>query len=72
LKFAGVRTQDKSPYHGLAAWMSVHDLNVSNDQISYTAIYVESGVNNKVNSIQTGWMVKSMLMLFSKPSYFKM
>ncbi|CAN6805779.1 unnamed protein product [Brassica oleracea var. botrytis] len=59
--FAGVRTQDKSPYHGLAAWMSVHDLNVSNDQISYTAIYVESGVNNKVNSIQTGWMVNPSL-----------
>ncbi|KAL0709366.1 hypothetical protein Bca4012_016344 [Brassica carinata] len=59
--FAGVRTQDKGPYHGLAAWMSVHDLNVSNDQISYTTIYVESGVNNKVNSIQTGWMVNPSL-----------
>lgn len=69
LKFDGVRIQEKDGLHGLAAWMSVHDLNVGNDQASYTAIYVFKGVNNKDNSIQTGWMVKLMLMLFNLSFY---
>ena len=57
LKIAGVRSQHEGPYHGLAAWMSVHDLNISRDQASYANIYVGSGYNKKTNFIQTGWMV---------------
>ncbi|XP_013610547.1 PREDICTED: uncharacterized protein LOC106317242 isoform X1 [Brassica oleracea var. oleracea] len=58
---AGVRSQDEGPYHGLAAWMSVHDLNISRDQASYANIYVGSGYNKKTNFIQTGWMVNPSL-----------
>lgn len=57
MKIAGVRSQGEGPYHGVAAWISVHDLNISRDQTSYATIYVGSGVNNKINFIQTGWMV---------------
>lgn len=63
MKIAGVRLQ--GPYHGIASWLSVHDLNISGDQASYTNIYVGAGVNNKVNFIQAGWMVNFMLMKFS-------
>ncbi|KAL0823242.1 hypothetical protein Bca101_046919 [Brassica carinata] len=57
--FAGVRaSQDQGPYHGVEAWMSVHELNISVDQTSYTNIYVASAVSDKVNFIQTGWMDK--------------
>ncbi|XP_010423529.1 PREDICTED: uncharacterized protein LOC104708635 [Camelina sativa] len=58
---AGVRSQGQGPYHGLAAWMSMHNLNISKDQASYASIYVGSGVNNKVNFIQAGWMVNPKL-----------
>ncbi|ESQ41129.1 hypothetical protein EUTSA_v10015383mg [Eutrema salsugineum] len=58
--FAGVNSQGQG-YRGLAAWMSLHDLNISKDQVSYTNIYVGSGTNNKKNSIQTGWMVNPSL-----------
>ncbi|VVB14147.1 unnamed protein product [Arabis nemorensis] len=55
--FAGVRSQGQGPYHGVAAYMSVHDLNISSDQASYTNVFVD----NKVNFIQTGWMVNPSL-----------
>lgn len=65
LKFAGVRaSQDQGPYHGVEAWMSVHELNISVDQTSYTNIYVASAVSDKVNFIQTGWMVIFLLTVF--------
>lgn len=58
LEIAGVRTFSyQGPYHGVTALMSVHDLNISVDQASYTNIYVGSGVGDKVNFLQTGWMV---------------
>lgn len=66
LKFSGVRaSQDQGPYHGVKAWMSVHELNISVDQTSYTNIYVGSAVRDRVNFIQTGWMV-----CFSFTEYF--
>ncbi|KAL1202211.1 Protein neprosin [Cardamine amara subsp. amara] len=58
---AGVISRDQGPYHGLATWMSVHDLNVSRDQISYASIYVGSALNEQLNFIQTGWMVNPSL-----------
>uniref|UniRef100_A0A0D3EG50 Neprosin PEP catalytic domain-containing protein n=1 Tax=Brassica oleracea var. oleracea TaxID=109376 RepID=A0A0D3EG50_BRAOL len=58
---AGVREQGQGPYHGVAAWMTVHDLNVSRDQASYANIYAGSVLNNKTNFIQTGWMVNPSL-----------
>ncbi|CAF1786833.1 unnamed protein product [Brassica oleracea var. botrytis] len=58
---AGVREQGRGPYHGLAAWLSVHDLNVSRDQASYANIYAGSVLNNKTNFIETGWMVNPSL-----------
>ncbi|CAL9229182.1 unnamed protein product, partial [Arabidopsis halleri] len=58
---AGVRSQGHGPYHGVAAWMSLHNLNITRDQASYTNIYVGSGVNNKVNFIQAGWMINPQL-----------
>ncbi|CAN8236686.1 unnamed protein product [Cochlearia groenlandica] len=54
---AGIRSTDKAPYHGVGAWMSVHDLNVSKEQVSHTSIFVGTGFNNDVNFIGTGWMV---------------
>ncbi|WZZ22594.1 hypothetical protein YC2023_123981 [Brassica napus] len=39
---AGVREQGQGPYHGVAAWMTVHDLNISRDQASYANIYAGS------------------------------
>lgn len=64
MKIAGVREQGRGPYHGLAAWLSVHDLNVSRDQASYANIYAGSVLNNKTNFIETGWMVKSSLIQY--------
>lgn len=58
LKIAGVRSLSyQGPYHGVTALMSVHDLNISVDQASYANIYVGSGVSDKVNFLQIGWMV---------------
>jgi len=51
LEIAGVRSHGQGPYHGLAAWMSIHPLNINRDQASYTTLYVGSGVNNKFNFI---------------------
>uniref|UniRef100_A0A0D3AIC3 Neprosin PEP catalytic domain-containing protein n=1 Tax=Brassica oleracea var. oleracea TaxID=109376 RepID=A0A0D3AIC3_BRAOL len=66
--FAGVRaSQDQGPYHGVEAWMSVHELNISVDQTSYTNIYVASAVSDKVNFIQTGWMVNPTLFGDGRP-----
>lgn len=65
MKYAGVKSQGDGPYHGLAAYMSVHDLNISRDQTSYASIFVGSGDNKKINFIQTGWMVNFMLMLLN-------
>ncbi|KAG7601950.1 putative neprosin [Arabidopsis thaliana] len=59
--YAGVKSQGDGPYHGLAAYMSVHDLNISRDQTSYASIFVGSGDNKKINFIQTGWMVNPSL-----------
>ena len=64
LKIAGVREQGQGPYHGVAAWMTVHDLNISRDQASYANIYAGSVLNNKTNFIQTGWMVNFNLITF--------
>ncbi|KAL0680774.1 hypothetical protein Bca4012_047621 [Brassica carinata] len=59
---AGVRALPyQGPYHGVTALMSVHDLNISVDQASYTNIYVGSGVSDKVNFLQIGWMVNPAL-----------
>lgn len=57
MKFAGIRLQKDGPYYGIAAWISVHDLNISRDQASYANMYVGNRVNNKENFIQVGWMV---------------
>ncbi|KAF3546510.1 hypothetical protein DY000_02000209 [Brassica cretica] len=56
LKFAGIRLQKDGPYYGIAAWISVHDLNISRDQASFANMYVGNRVNNKENFIQVGWM----------------
>lgn len=64
MKIAGVRSQGQGPYRGVIASISVHDLNISGDQASYAHIYLGSGVNNKVNFIQTGWMVNLLLKYF--------
>lgn len=64
MKFVGVRSRGQGPYHGVQALMSVHDLNISNDQASYATIYVGSIVNNSTfNLIETGWMVNMMLFI---------
>ncbi|KAF8082832.1 hypothetical protein N665_0805s0005 [Sinapis alba] len=66
--FAGVRaSKDQGPYHGVEAWMSVHELNISVDQTSYTNIYVGSAISDKVNFIQTGWMVNPALFGDGRP-----
>ncbi|EOA22852.1 hypothetical protein CARUB_v10003582mg [Capsella rubella] len=59
--FAGVRLQGHRPFHGMASWISVHDLNISQDQASYAHLYVGSRVNNKDNFIPTGWMINPNL-----------
>ncbi|KAG7553849.1 Neprosin [Arabidopsis suecica] len=61
--FAGVRLNGKgrSPFHGMASWISVHNLNVSRDQVSYAHVYVGSRVNNIDNFIETGWMINPSL-----------
>lgn len=64
MKIAGVRSQVQGPYHGVAAPMSVHDLNISIGQSSYANIYVGSVVNNAFNLIETGWMVNIMRVFF--------
>ncbi|AED90820.1 unnamed protein product [Arabidopsis thaliana] len=58
---AGVRTTDQGPYRGVIASLSVHDLNISRDQASYANIYIGSGIYDKVNFIQTGWMINPSL-----------
>ncbi|VVB13264.1 unnamed protein product [Arabis nemorensis] len=60
-RIADVKLQDQRPYRGIASWISVHDLNISGDQASFARIYVGSAINNKVNSIQTGWMINPSL-----------
>ncbi|XP_020876276.1 uncharacterized protein LOC9308230 isoform X2 [Arabidopsis lyrata subsp. lyrata] len=52
---AGVKSQN-GPYHGVEASFSIHNINIERDQASYAQLYVGSGLNNKVNFIQAGWM----------------
>ncbi|EOA19592.1 hypothetical protein CARUB_v10002741mg, partial [Capsella rubella] len=55
---AVVRSRGQGPYHGVAAPISIHDLNISSDQYSSANIFVGSTANNNTfNLIETGWMV---------------
>ncbi|CAH2072210.1 unnamed protein product, partial [Thlaspi arvense] len=57
---AGVRSFN-GPYHGVAAWFNGFNLNIEQDQASYSQIYIGSGLNNEVNFISTGLMGKDGL-----------
>ncbi|CAN6805308.1 unnamed protein product [Brassica oleracea] len=67
LKFAGIRLQKDGPYYGIAAWISVHDLNISRDQASFANMYVGNRVNNKENFIQVGWMINPSVLGDGRP-----
>ncbi|KAL0709211.1 hypothetical protein Bca4012_016189 [Brassica carinata] len=64
--FAGIRLQDGTHY-GIAAWISVHDLNISRDQASFANMYVGNRVNNKENFIQVGWMINPSVLGDGRP-----
>ncbi|CAN8237238.1 unnamed protein product [Cochlearia groenlandica] len=67
--FAGARLQmqDKGPYTAVASWISVHDLNISRDQLSYGHMYAGSRINNEDNFIQIGWMINQRLFGDNRP-----
>ncbi|KAF8095204.1 hypothetical protein N665_0339s0073 [Sinapis alba] len=65
--FAGIRLQKDGPYYGIAAWISVHDLNISRDQASFANMYVGNRVNNKENFIQIGWMINPSVLGDGRP-----
>ncbi|CAL9228891.1 unnamed protein product [Arabidopsis halleri] len=56
-----MQSNGRSPFYGTASYISVHNLNVSRDQISYAHVYVGSRVNNIDNFIETGWMINPSL-----------
>ncbi|KAF8100614.1 hypothetical protein N665_0220s0018 [Sinapis alba] len=53
---AGVRSSS-GPFRGVQAWFSANSLNVGNDQVSYSHIYIGSGSGNEVNYISAGWII---------------
>ncbi|XP_056844102.1 uncharacterized protein LOC130496228 [Raphanus sativus] len=53
---AGVRSNG-GPFRGVQASLSANALNVGNDQISYSQIYIGSGSGNQVSYISVGWMI---------------
>lgn len=48
---------DGSIYRGAEADISIHDLNLPNNQYSKSQIWLENGPPSQLNSIQAGWAV---------------
>ncbi|KAF3551991.1 hypothetical protein DY000_02002438 [Brassica cretica] len=62
IQFATIETVlDGSIYRGAQANISLHSLNLQENQYSKSQIWLENGPRNELNSIQVGWAVHPRL-----------
>lgn len=63
-QFAMMETiSDGSIYRGAEADISIHNVDVRNNQYTKSQIWVENGPRGQLNSIQVGWAVSYYLTL---------
>lgn len=60
---------DGSIYRGAQAAISIHSVDVRNNQYTKSQIWVENGLRGQVNSIQFGWSVSCYIILLYLVSY---
>ncbi|XP_010456388.1 PREDICTED: uncharacterized protein LOC104737818 isoform X2 [Camelina sativa] len=56
IQIAGVK-QHGGPYHGITAWHDGYNLDIKQDQASYSQMYLGSGYYGEVNFISVGMMI---------------